>query len=169
MDPLTDASVSSTTPELATGSTQIHQVSSGDQHTTGTTRPIHTASSRPNFEDYRHSILKRYREGGFQSTPSPYQSGNPKSITKKLKKLKEDIENEDLEQNIRLKKWTLYILFVFLLIETITIFAYSFFQAVHFHGFRLEEWSFKLLVAATISQITYMCQMAVKHLFPGKK
>jgi hypothetical protein len=78
------------------------------------------------------------------------------------------IENDALEQDIKLKKNTLFVLFGFLVLETFAIFLFSYFQATTFRGFILEEWSFKLLVFATISQITYMLQVAVKHLFPNK-
>lgn len=150
-------------------SSGIRNASSMHEHSTGTTYSHLSANTRPNIEDYKKQIFKRYKEGGFKSSPSPYQSLGFKSIEKKIKKVKEDIENEGLEQDIRLKKWTLIILFGFLSVETVAIFTYSYFQATMFLGFNLEEWSFKLLVAATITQITYMCQMAVKHLFPGKK
>lgn len=96
----------------------------------------------------------------------PFQGGKRTKINEDVRK--KTLENDALEQDITLKKLTLKILFGFLALETIAIFTFSFFQAVMFEGFALDEWSFKLLVAATISQITYMVQMAVKHLFPNK-
>jgi hypothetical protein len=90
-------------------------------------------------------------------------------IKERIKNRKSDLENEELAQNIILRKKTLWILFIFLGIETFFIFVFTFLQATKIWDFRLEEWSFKLLVAATISQITYMLQFAVKHLFPNKK
>ena len=96
----------------------------------------------------------------------PFQGGKRSKINEDVRK--KTLENDALEQDIALKKLTLKILFGFLAIETITIFVFSYFQAVKFKGFTLEEWSFKLLVAATISQITFMVQVAVKHLFPNK-
>lgn len=83
---------------------------------------------------------------------------------------KEIIKNEGLRQDIKLKKITLIILFGFLVVETIAVFVFSFFQAVNYpHDFHLEEWSFKLLISATISQITIMLIIAVNHLFPKQK
>ena len=67
-----------------------------------------------------------------------------------------------------LKKQTLQLLFIFLGTETIAIFLYAFFQGVRAWNFALEEWSFNLLVSATITQITVMLVIAVKHLFPQK-
>jgi len=83
---------------------------------------------------------------------------------------KEKIKNESLRQDIDLKKKTLDFLCRLLFIETFIVFLFSFFQAVNWPMyFRLEEWSFKLLVTATISQITIMLLVAVKHLFPSQK
>jgi hypothetical protein len=80
---------------------------------------------------------------------------------------KKRIENEGLRQNINLKRKTLWILFWFLAAETALIFLLAFFQGFTAWHFHLEEWSFKLLVTATISQITVMLFVAVKHLFPS--
>lgn len=81
---------------------------------------------------------------------------------------REELKNEGIAQDIELKRTTLYRLFVFLGIETAVIFGFAFLQGSHLFGFALEEWSFKLLLAATLLQITYMLQVAVKHLFPTK-
>ena len=83
---------------------------------------------------------------------------------------KEKIKNDGLRQDIKLKKITWIILFGFLAIETILIFLFSFFQAIHKPwNFTLEEWSFKLLITATIFQVTTMLIIAVNHLFPKNK
>lgn len=83
---------------------------------------------------------------------------------------KERIKNIGRRQDIDLKKKTLNFLHRLLFAETAVIFLFSFFQATESPlGFHLEEWSFKLLVAATISQITVMLLIAVKHLFPDQK
>lgn len=83
---------------------------------------------------------------------------------------REKIKNIGIRQDIELKKATLKKLFLFLEIETAVVFLFSFFQAMHWPmNFGLEEWSFKLLIAATISQITAMLLIAVKHLFPNTK
>lgn len=80
------------------------------------------------------------------------------------------LKNDDAEQNIKLKKVVLNRLFLFLSVETFLIFLLSFFQATQFpFGFALEEWSFNLLITATILQITGMLFVAVRYLFPTKK
>lgn len=81
---------------------------------------------------------------------------------------REEIKNEDLLQDISLKRWTLIILLVFLGLETVLVFAFAFFQATNQFGFYLEEWSFKLLVSATITQVYLMLRIAVQYLFPKK-
>jgi hypothetical protein len=79
------------------------------------------------------------------------------------------IKNDNAEQDIALKHLTLRLLFGFLAIETALVFLFTFLQAVQAHGFHLEEWSFKILVTATIAQITAMLFAAVRYLFPKSR
>jgi hypothetical protein len=82
---------------------------------------------------------------------------------------KQQLENENTAQDIRLKRITLNRLFWFLAVETALIFVLAFFQALKWPGdFALEEWSFRILVGATIAQITGMLFVAVRYLFPKK-
>ena len=80
------------------------------------------------------------------------------------------LKNDNVEQDIQLKRSTLDRLFVFLTAETALIFAFAFFQAIRwpFH-FHLEEWSFKLVLTVTILQITGMLYVAVRYLFPKSR
>jgi hypothetical protein len=79
------------------------------------------------------------------------------------------IKNDDAEQDIKLKRSTLRGLFRLLVVETIAIFALTAFQAMHWPlNFRLEEWSFRVLVGATLLQIATMLGVAVKYLFPRR-
>lgn len=73
-----------------------------------------------------------------------------------------------LEQDIRLKGAAFSRLFLFLALETVAVFVLSILQAFNAWGFRLEEWSFRLLLSSTIVQITVMLTVAVKSLFPEK-
>ena len=77
------------------------------------------------------------------------------------------IRNTDALQDVYLKKITLAVLFAFLALETMAIFGFAFLQGSRLLGFQLEEWSFNLLMTATILQITYMIQVAVRYLFSG--
>lgn len=79
---------------------------------------------------------------------------------------REKLRNVDIEQDIELKRLTLIILLWFLGVETFIIFSFAFLQATTFLNFRLEEWSFRLLVGATITQIYLMLRIAVEYLFP---
>lgn len=79
------------------------------------------------------------------------------------------LKNDDAEQDIELKRKTLNRLFIFLSLETLAIFVFSFMQGIKFKNFNLEEWSFKLLVTATISQIAVMLYVAVNYLFPKNR
>lgn len=101
----------------------------------------------------------------YNQTP---QISAPQKIDENLEEYKK-LQNKAFAQDISLKRNTLIVLFIFLALETLVIFIYAFFQAVHSWGFKLEDWSFRLLIAATITQITLMVQVAVKHLFPTPK
>jgi len=99
-----------------------------------------------------------------------YESKEKKVSFKDTIAEKERIKNIGRRQDIDLKKKTLSFLHKLLFAETVVIFLFSFFQATEFPmNFHLEEWSFKLLVATTISQITIMLLIAIKHLFPDQK
>ncbi|MBD3311407.1 MAG: hypothetical protein GF349_02845 [Candidatus Magasanikbacteria bacterium] len=101
-------------------------------------------------------------------TESKLAKPKQESIAAVLDDKRKDLENQAFAQDIKLKRQTLQLLFIFLGCETIAIFAYTFFQGVEVWGFKLEQWSFNLLVSATITQITVMLIIAVKHLFPQK-
>lgn len=126
---------------------------------------------------YRRHYLKKELNSLNQSIHSFRQLGSRKfykptfkkgiSLDERLNQEKKKIENIGLRQDIELKKTTLFCLFGFLFIETFIIFIFSFWQATGGLGFMLEEWSFKLLITSTIIQITYMLQVAVRHLFPN--
>lgn len=77
------------------------------------------------------------------------------------------IKNDNAEQDIKLKRQTLNRLFGFLGGETAGLFVLTIMQGTqwppHFH---LEEWSFKVIIGATITQITAMLFAAVRYLFP---
>jgi hypothetical protein len=77
------------------------------------------------------------------------------------------IKNDNAEQDIELKRQTLNRLFRLLGTETALVFIFAFCQAMRWpHDFHLENWSFKLLVGVTITQITAMLFAAVNYLFP---
>jgi len=116
-------------------------------------------------KEYYHKLLREISAGD-------YTYSSPRGKKEKIDDIladKERIKNIGLRQDIALKSATLKMLFYFLASETIVIFVFSFFQGIKAFGFHLEEWSFKLLVIATILQITAMLLVAVKHLFPQNK
>lgn len=82
---------------------------------------------------------------------------------------RQQLENDNAAQDIKLKKVTLDRLFRFLTAETALVFLFALFQAIHWpFNFGLDEWSFKLLLTVTIAQITGMLFVAVRYLFPKK-
>jgi hypothetical protein len=113
-------------------------------------------------DNYSRELFKLRNKGVAYKNSTPDRSID--DIGKDTKRL----QNKALEQDINLRKETLKALFVFLGIETLIIFLFSLFQATGFIGFKLEEWSFKLLTTTTIVQITIMLQVAVKYLFPER-
>jgi hypothetical protein len=90
----------------------------------------------------------------------------PVTIDQKIRK--QQIENDNIEKDQKLKEATLRVLFYFLMAETLVIFLLAFVQGFSIYGFRLEEWSFRLVIAGTLSQIAAMLIIAVKNLFPSK-
>lgn len=89
----------------------------------------------------------------------------PVKIDEELRE-RERLRNEDLEQDIKLKRLTLKALLGFLGGETAVIFGFAFLQGTKIFGFSLEEWSFRMIVGATIIQIYLMLRIAVDYLFP---
>jgi len=80
------------------------------------------------------------------------------------------LKNDNAEQDIALKRLVLDRLFIFLGVETAAIFVLAFCQATHWPlHFQLEDWSFKILVSATIAQITGMVFVVVRYLFPKSR
>ncbi len=111
------------------------------------------------------SRFKKYAR--VRSVPQPGNEQTPIDISQEIAR-KQQLENENIAQDIRLKRITLDRLFLFLTAETALIFLFAFFQAVGGpSGFRLEDWSFRLVVGATIAQITGMLFVAVRYLFPN--
>jgi|TARA_B100001250_G_C19774952_1_gene779103 hypothetical protein len=78
------------------------------------------------------------------------------------------VENENLRNDQSLKSATLKKLFILLFGETLIIFVMSFLQGFHFLGFDLDLITFRVIVVATLIQISTMLTFAVRHLFPVK-
>lgn len=78
------------------------------------------------------------------------------------------LENDGVEKDQRLKEKTLYKLFRLLWCETVVIFVLTFFQGFKYRGFHLDQWTLRLVVSATLTQITAMLLIAVQHLFPNR-
>lgn len=121
-----------------------------------------------NFEkDFRGSFsISDLKD--FVNSSSSYKKQLPTRMDDELAK-REELRNKDLEQDIQLKKTTLDTLLNFLRIEIAVIFGFALFQATGFLNFRLEEWSFRMLIGATITQNYFMLRIAVEYLFPKNK
>jgi len=113
-------------------------------------------------------ILSEQKYYTVGQNPLPQEPKKVEESIKQEQANRKKLENKAFEQDIALKKNTLIILFLFLGLETVAVFAYAFFQATGMFNFELEEWSFKLLLTATITQITLMVHVAVRHLYPKK-
>lgn len=83
-----------------------------------------------------------------------------------LDKLK--TENENLKSDQSLKKTTLVLLFILLFFETLIIFIIAFMQGLHLWDFDLDKITLRIVVVATLTQISAMLTIAVRHLFPAK-
>ncbi len=124
------------------------------------------SSTRRNSSTHSINSPAAYQALGARSAPTP-QTTPRTSMDDEIIREKQ-LKNDDTQQDIKLKRNTLNLLFCFLGVETITIFVFAFLQATDRYHFHLEEWSFKLLVSATIAQITIMLSVAVNYLFPKK-
>ena len=106
----------------------------------------------------------------FINTSAVYKIKDEHEKTMEIAKVeREQLKNRDFRQDIKLKKMTLLALLIFLGIETFGIFFVALCQGFNFKGFALEEWSFKLLVGATLAQTYLMLKVAVDYLFPKEK
>jgi hypothetical protein len=105
--------------------------------------------------------------GSFTLGTAPRTSINDKIREEKARRQK--IANDILEKDHRLKEATLKKLFRFLSAETGVIFVLAFLQGFGWKDFELDQWSFRLVIAATLGQITAMLTIAVQHLFPKNK
>lgn len=117
-------------------------------------------------KEHDEDLIKRLLGGGYFKIANP---DNYESIGKRIKVREAELKNEATERDIILKERAFNILWKFLVVETGVIFFLVILQGFSSQYFHIEEWSFKLLIVATISQITYMLQVAIKHLFPVKK
>lgn len=104
---------------------------------------------------------------GTERTPFAETIRPENKIEEEIKE-REKLKNNAFAQDIGFKKVTCIILFTFLAFEIALTFLFTYFQAIHLQGFRLDEWSFRILLGATITQITFMIQRAVQYLFPDK-
>ncbi|HMH70525.1 MAG TPA: hypothetical protein VK502_03925 [Candidatus Saccharimonadales bacterium] len=118
-----------------------------------------TRQPQTTIDEVRNQVAGASATPREQATPTPIDE----------KKRKQKIDNDNAEKDQRLKTLTLVLLFAFLTLETIVIFVLAFFQGFGYNKFHLDEWSFKLVILATLGQITAMLTIAVTHLFPKKK
>lgn len=89
--------------------------------------------------------------------------------THELNNDKKERENDLISKNQGLKKLTLILLFILLFAESVTLFVLTFFQGFKFKGFELDLWTLRIIVVASLAQISAMLTIAVRHLFPSKK
>lgn len=76
-------------------------------------------------------------------------------------------ENDNLRSDQTLKRWTLIILFIFLFAETTVLFVITFLQGYVDSSFDLDSITLRIVVVATLAQISGMLTFAVRHLFPS--
>jgi hypothetical protein len=113
------------------------------------------------------ALFRDLRSQVEHASTQPPNAPAPKRIDEKIRKLQ--IANDIAENDQKLKRRTLNLLFIFLALETVAVFVLAFFQGFKTGGFALESWSFRLVVTVTIGQITAMLLIAVQHLFPHKE
>jgi hypothetical protein len=135
------------------------------QTTKSNASPLGTAKVQYVFTALDKAKRQSARPPLATSTPTSSQIDIEQEIAREQK-----LKNDNIEQDIALKRQTLNRLFRFLGVETAGVFLLAFCQATRWPlQFHLEDWSFKLLMTATILQITGMLFVAVRYLFPKGK
>ncbi len=125
--------------------------------------PPTTFAEQPSAAKISH-IYSTISQGNAAADGKAEQKGIDEELVRRQR-----LDNDDAEQNIKLKRIVLDRLFWFLGIETAAVFLCTLLQATNWVGFKLDEWSFNILVTATIAQIAGMLLVAVRYLFPTKK
>lgn len=87
--------------------------------------------------------------------------GESASYEDQARKLQIDEIRKEIEQ----KERTLNKLFKFLAIESIALFVIALLQGFECINFHLDAWTLRILVTATIIQITLMLKIALRYLF----
>ncbi|MNY37597.1 hypothetical protein D3C86_1721710 [compost metagenome] len=82
---------------------------------------------------------------------------------------KKQAENGLINKNQTLKKLTLILLFILLFVESIALFVLAFFQGFKFYGFDLDDITLRIIIVASLVQISAMLTIAVRHLFPANR
>ena len=77
-------------------------------------------------------------------------------------------ENDNLRSDQELKSTTLRLLFALLSAETLVIFILTFMQGFHLWHFNLDLLTLRIVIVASLLQISAMLTIAVRHLFPSK-
>lgn len=97
-------------------------------------------------------------------------AAKPQKLSEKAERIRTlKLENDGAEKDQDHKGKTLNRLFRLLYGETTLIFVLTFLQGFKWHGFNLDNWTLRVVVTATLGQITAMLLIAVRHLFPEKK
>ena len=90
-----------------------------------------------------------------------------KEIIQNERARRQKIQNDNQESDQRLKSRSLLALFIFLGLETFVTFLLAFAQGFNYKEFYLDDWSLRIIIVATLGQITAMLLIAVRHLFPN--
>ncbi|HSW90166.1 MAG TPA: hypothetical protein VLH19_04825 [Patescibacteria group bacterium] len=122
-------------------------------------------------DELKNELILSLNKIDRKEIPEPKEE--PISIEDELAR-REKLKNEDLAQDIKLKSFTIKALFIFLAIETLVVFIFMLFQAlgrtlvIGEFSFHLDEWGFRVMIGATITQITVMLKIAIEYLFPKR-
>lgn len=124
--------------------------------------------STPAYQEKKDQVQEILQEKQDYAQQYTMSSRPESSIQERTDARYQQLQDLAFEQDIRLKGAAFNRLFLFLALETVIVFVMCALQALDAWGFRLEEWSFRLLLTSTITQITVMLTVAVKSLFPEK-
>jgi hypothetical protein len=121
-------------------------------------------------------ILNNPVETQSRANYEPWLNERPKTTrerTADAEARKKEAEADDAEGDIKLKKMIAYVIIGILIAQSGIVFWISVSQGLKYLLFRggafdMEEWSFRILVSATLIQTYYLMRIVVSYLFPRR-
>jgi hypothetical protein len=130
-------------------------------------------------DDFESRLAERIKSAGsFKFSIKDVFAETPKTFDRRMADADARIKEaraDDVEGDIDLKWMIAKVVIGLLLAQTIIFFAIAFFQGLGFLPwwpyvlkFHLDEWSFRILISATLLETYYLMRIVVTYLFPPR-